>query len=89
MKKTQQCSPIILQNPVWKKIDRSCNYTYPEGANFETEYGTGSLDHSIAIMQYKSNPTQKNRKKIQEPLFSKSCLKLIRAHIKDFNSFAE
>ena len=89
---TKKSTIMFSDNPsksVWKRIDSSCNYKYPEGASFETEYKLGSLGLSLAIIEYKSNPTPKLKKKIQEPIFAKSCTALIRSHIKDFNAFAE
>ena len=46
----------------------------------------GGLDHSLNVMAYESNRSQKNLNKIQNPVHSKVCIRLIKLHQKDIKN---
>ena len=46
----------------------------------------GGLDHSLNVMAYKTNKSQKNLNKIQNPVHSKVCIRLIKLHQKDIKN---
>ena len=72
---------------VYKKIDNFCGYSQSyASSSFEDEYKLAGLDHSLNLMAYKSNRSQKNLNKIQNPVHAKVCMKLIKFHQKDIKN---
>ena len=72
---------------LYKKIDNFCGYSQSYASSrFEDEYTIGGLDHSLNVMAYKTNKSQKNLNKIQNPVHSKVCIKLIKLHQKDIKN---